>query len=117
MRWNKTIYIAKKQELGFDDYGNQVIVFDTPIKYEFNVQPVSSSEDLMIFGEKARQIQKAVIPYKQYFGVFKEGDRAYLDNQTPDNEEKNGDNANYVLQPPRNQNKAIVIYFERITGK
>ena len=29
----------------------------------------------------------------------------------------NGENANYRLYPPRNQNKAIVLYFERISGR
>lgn len=32
-------------------------------------------------------------------------------------EKYQGLNANYVLYPPRNQNKAIVIYFKRLTAK
>lgn len=116
MKWNKKIYIAKKLDLGNDDYGNQVEKFDTPVEYEFNVQPISSSTDLMEFGIKASTIQRAVIPMS-YKGVFKEGDRAYLDDITPTGETKSGDKANYKLYPPRNQNKVIIIYFERIAGK
>lgn len=116
MRWNKKIYIASKKDLIYDDYGNSIMTFDKPNLYEFNVQPVNSNEDLMEFGEKSSTIQKAVIPMR-YKGVFKEGDRAYLDDITPEGEIKYGDNANYKLYPPRNQNKVIVIYFERITGK
>lgn len=116
MRWKKVIYIAKKKNLEYDDYGNQVVEYEEPVKYMFNVQPVSSNEDLVEFGEKASTIQKAVIPMS-YFKAFKEGDKAYLDGQEPLDEERYGDNANYLMLPPRNQNKAIIIYFERITGK
>lgn len=116
MKWNKTIYIASKKSLDYDDYGNQIILYDEPKEYEFNVQPISSDVDLLEFGEKANMIQKAVIKMK-YKGLFKENDVAYLDDITPDGEENYGDNANYKLYPPRNQNKRIVIYFERLTGK
>lgn len=62
-------------------------------------------------------MQKAVISKKDYEGKFKEFDKAYLDGITPDNETVNGENANYKLYPPRNQNKVIVIYFKRLTAK
>lgn len=116
MRWNKTIYIASKKSLAYDDCGNQIIVYEEPKKYQLNVQPISSDVDLMEFGEKANMIQKAVIPIR-YKGIFKENDLAYLDDVTPKDEKCNGDNANYKLYPPRNQNKRIIIYFERLTGK
>ena len=115
--WQKTIYISSKETLDYDDYGNQIVTYSKPKKYLFNVQPVSSEVDLMEFGEKSSMIQKAVISRVDYEGVFKENDLAYLDGVTPTGEANNGDNANYRLYPPRNQNKAIVIYFERITGK
>lgn len=114
--WNKTIYIASKIGTDEDDYANEIILYDEPVKYKFNVQPLSSDVDLREFGEKASMIQKAVIPIR-YKDCFKENDIAYLDGVTPDGEENYGDNANYKLKPPRNQNMAIVIYFERLTGK
>lgn len=82
-----------------------------------NVQPVSSYPDMQEFGEKAKAIQKAVIEYDKYFGKFKEYDVAYLDGASPEGEETYGDNANYKVYPPRNQNKVILLYFERLTGK
>lgn len=82
-----------------------------------NVQPISSQADIAEFGERAKQTQKAVIEFNKYYGKFKEFDVAYLDGTTPDGEEVNGQNANYRLYPPRNQNKVIVIYFEKITDK
>lgn len=116
MSWNKKIYIARKKDLEYDEYGNQIISYEKPIDYDFNVQPISSDVDLLEFGEKANMIQKAVISMS-YKGQFKENDLAYLDDVNPDGENKYGDNANYRLYPPRNQNKRIVIYFERLTGK
>ena len=114
--WKKKIYISSKIGTTYDDEGNQIITYDEPVGYMFNVQPISSEVDLIEFGEKSSTIQKAVIPIK-YKNYFKENDLAYLDDATPDGEENYGDNANYRLYPPRNQNKVIVIYFERLTGK
>ncbi len=114
--WKKTIYIAKRIETTTDDFANEIVIYEEPQKYQFNVQPLSSDVDLREFGEKASMIQKAVIPIK-YKDVFKENDIAYLDGISPIDEIVYGTNANYKLKPPRNQNRAIVIYFERITGK
>ncbi len=115
-RWKKEIYITKKKNLGYDDFGKQIIEYEEPKKYEFNVQPITSQVDLMEFGEKSNMMQKAVISIK-FLNKFKENDLAYLDGITPEGEITFGDKANYRLYPPRNQNKVIVIYFERITGK
>lgn len=115
-RWQKKIYIASKKGITVDDFGNEIIEYEKPKMYMFNVQPVNSYIDLVEFGEKATQIQKAIIPMK-YKHYFKENDLAYLDDVTPNGEQENGDNANYRLRPPRNQNKVIAIYFERLSGK
>lgn len=114
--WKKTIYIAKRIGADEDEYANEIVRYDEPKKYQFNVQPLSSDVDLKEFGEKASMIQKAVIPIK-YKDVFKENDVAYLEGVNPIDEKVYGMNANYRLKPPRNQNMAIIIYFERITGK
>ena len=116
MSWKKGIYISSKIGTDYDDEGNQIITYEEPKRYFFNVQPISSEVDLLEFGEKSSMIQKAVVPIK-YKNYFKENDLAYLDDISPDGEENFGDNANYKLYPPRNQNKVIVIYFERLTGK
>ena len=115
--WNKKIWIAKKIGTQENDYGTEIPVYDKPVEYMMNVQPLSSEADIAEFGENAKQVQRAVIEYKKYFGEFKEFDVAYLDGATPDGEEVNGENANYRLYPPRNQNKVILLYFERLTTK
>lgn len=117
-KWNKKIWIAKK--IGTeekDDYGYKKPIYDKPRMYMMNVQPLSSYPDIQEFGERAKQVQKAVIEYDKYLGKFSEFDVAYLDGATPLGEKVNGENANYRLYPPRNQNKVIQIYFERLAGK
>lgn len=110
-QWNKKIYIASQQDKQIDEFGRNA--YDEPVEYEFNVQPTSSKNDVEMFGEHSREMQRAVIERK-YEGMFKEFDRAYLDGVTPEGEAYNGANANYRLLPPRVQNKVITIYFERL---
>lgn len=116
-KWNKTIWIASLLGTEEDEYGNEVLMYDTPVQYEMNVQPLKAVADMMEFGINATQIQKAIIERPIYEGVFKEGDVAYLDGANPTGETKNGANANYKLYPPRNQNKCIRLTFERIHTK
>lgn len=149
-KWNKKIWIAKKIGTKENDFGYEIPIYNKPKQYEMNVQPISSEADIQEFGERARQMQKAVIELKKYFGEFKEFDIAYLDGVNP--LENGGEfivnvndlniasvkclnelevsnlakgeincyscpNANYKLYPPRNQNKCIVLFFERLAGK
>ena len=114
--WNKKLWIASKIDTTIDDEGNLIDVYGAPVPYEFNYQPLTSDSDLREFGENAKSTQKAIIPI-EYKDLFKEFDVAYLDGITPSNELNNGDNANYRLHPPRNQNSVIAIYFEKLTGK
>ena len=114
--WKKDLYIASKTDVDYDDEGNEIAVYDEPIKYSFNYQPVSADAEVAEFGEKVSIMKKAVIPIS-YKGQFKEFDVAYLDDVTPSEEAVNGRNANYRLLPPRDGNAVIIIYFEKITGK
>jgi len=114
--WNKDLYIASKLDVNLDDEGNEVVIYDTPVKYSFNYRGVKSAAEIAEFGEKASITQRMVIDRK-YEGLFKEFDVAYLYDTTPEGESKNGDNANYVLLPPRVGNSVIVIYMQQIIGK
>lgn len=126
-QWVKELWIAKLKPvqydedgrpiLKYDDYGNVLNEYDTPVKYEFNYQPISSSAEVMAFGSKASTTQKAIIDLDKYKGEFKEFDLAYLNGATPKGEILNGDNANYVLDPPKEGNHVIIVYFNRLTGK
>lgn len=126
-QWKKDIYIAKKEkdengENIIDRYGN--VKYAKPKKYRFNVQPIggttnstSGRTDIMDYGQKAMQMQRAIIDYKTYLGIFDVDDLAYLDGATPKGEIKNGDNANFRIDAILNQNKVIAIYFEKLTEK
>ncbi len=114
--WKKECFIASKLEISYDDDGNEIVLYDKPIRYEFNYQPVSSDADIAEFGENSKIMQKAVIPIS-YKNIFKEFDVAYLDGASPLNETRNGLNANYRLLPPRIGNAVIIIYFEKLAGK
>lgn len=126
-QWKKEIYIAKKEkdkngENIIDRYGN--VKYAKAKKYCFNVQPIggttnstSGRTDIMDYGQKAMQMQRAIIDYKTYIGIFDVDDLAYLDGATPKGEIQNGDNANFRIDAILNQNKVIAIYFEKLTEK
>lgn len=113
----KEIYIATKRDVVEDEKGNLVPTYDEPIKYIFNVQPMNGALDMESYGLKCLQMQRAIIDYDKYFGVFKEDDVAYLDGLSPEGESSNGINANYRITAVLNQNKKIALIFERRLGK
>lgn len=114
--WSKRLFIASKIGTDIDDEGNQISIYDEPQEYMFNYRGVKSSADLVEFGELASITQRMVIDRK-YEGMFKEFDVAYLYDATPEGEAINGDNANYVLLPPRIGNSVIIIYMQKIIGE
>lgn len=113
----KDIFIATKQDVVEDNKGNLVAVYSKPQVYKFNVQPMSGALDMESYGLKCLQMQRAIIDYDEYFGVFKEDDVAYLDGISPEGESSFGANANYRITAVLNQNKKISLIFERRTGK
>lgn len=114
--WAKKCFIAKKIGVDVDDYGNEITIYDEPEEFMFNYRAISSNAELVEFGEKAGITQRMVIPIS-YKGMFNEFDVAYLYDANPCDETNNGDNANYVLLPPRNGNSVIIIYLQKIIGK
>lgn len=113
----KDIFIATKQDVIEDEKGNLVAIYNEPQGYTFNVQPMNGALDMESYGLKCLQMQRAIIDYNTYFGVFKEDDVAYLDGVSPDGESSAGANANYRITAVLNQNKKIALIFERRTGK
>lgn len=110
------VYIASKLPYETtDEYGNEVVEYDKPKEYFFNIQPINSNSDVQSFGERAKNTKVAVITQKDYYlGKFKEFDLAYLDGVTPDGEIKNGYNANYKIYAIQPQNAILKVYFEKI---
>ena len=109
-------YIGSKLESEFDDYGNEITVYGTPEKHRFNIQPVTSTSDIQVFGEIANKMKVAVITNrKKYEGKFKEFDCAYLDGASPEGETINGEKANYRIYAVQNQNVIIRVFFIKLT--
>lgn len=106
------LYISRKLGYTQDEHLNQVVEYEEPKLYRFNVMPISADSEIREFGELAKSMKVAVITEKtKYINKFNEFDLAYLDGVTPDNELAYGDNANYRIYAIRNQNTIIRIYF------
>lgn len=106
------LYIAKYIETIQDENFNQKQVYEKPVKYYFNVQPVRQESEIREFGELVNSMKVAVITEKvKYLNKFHEFDVAYLDGEEPTDELEYGDKANYRIYAVRNQNTIIRIYF------
>jgi len=126
-RWRKKIYIAKRKR----DSEGQIVLnkyskveYEKPKEYTFNVQPIGGTTNttsgrtrIADYGQKSMQMQRAVIDYDKYFGEFEVDDLAYLDGQSPKNEEVYGQKANYRIDAVLSQNEAVVLYFEKLSEK
>lgn len=111
--YKSKIYIAKKLPSIIDDDENEITQYDTPKPYHFNVQPSNKGSDIREFGENETGLLVAVIPKAKYKNKFKDFDLVYIDT-TPENEEINGENADYRIFAIRNQNVAIRLYFKKL---
>lgn len=116
LNWKKGCYIASYKETVEDDDGNEINYYLRPKFYEFNIQPVSGNTDIALYGERVSKMYKTIVPFFEFNGVFKEGDKAYLENAKPVSEtnETYGAGANYKIVSVRPQNTVITIYFEKI---
>lgn len=117
--WNKDLYIATKtdEEVELDDYGNEIITYNKPFYFgKVNYQPLTK-KDLeayyKAYGETQNSIISLLINYTED-GRFKAFDLAYLYGATPEGEEVNGANANYIVRSYKPQNTKIMVIFEEI---
>lgn len=88
------------------------------------VQPSTraySENGLFPYGEDIKQYQTIIAqPYEKWYQVFSEGDRLYLDGKTPSEEDLEdiyAENANYIVDSVRNQNRAICIIVKKRTAE
>lgn len=112
--WKKYVYIAKRTSVTKDSYGHQTPVYDTPIKYLLNVQPISEQTRIELFGANSKKMYRAMALSTEL--DINELDVVYLDDATPTNEVKNGFNSNYVVRSVEKQNIATTYFFESIKG-
>lgn len=111
------IWIAKKLREDFDEYGNQIPVYEEPQKYFFNVQTLTETSDIMEFGERVNSTKSiSITQKKKYEGKFHEFDLVYVDN-TPENEVNYGDNADYKIVGVRPHNTSIRVYIQKLINE
>lgn len=115
--WNKDLYIANKKEVTQDDYHNEIVTYDTPFYFgKVNYQPLTKKDleaYIKVYGETENSIVSLLIDYTKD-GRFKAFDLAYLYGATPEGEEVNGANANYIVRSYKPQNTKIMVIFEEI---
>lgn len=115
--WNKKIYIATKKEIAIDDYGNQIVKYNTPFYLgKENYQPMNWKDlqsYISAFGETTNKVVSLILDFNKK-DKFKEFDLAYLYGANPENEKVNGENANYIVKSIKEQNTKVMVVLEEI---
>lgn len=115
--WDKELYIANKKEVIYDDYNNEIVTYNEPIYVgNLNYQPLTGKNlDAYIqsYGETSNDLICCFLD-KEYDGIFKPFDLAYLYGNTPKDESVYGENANYIVKTYREQNTKIMVIFEKL---
>ena len=115
--WNKDMYIATKKEVLYDDFDNEIVIYNEPFHYKkVNYQPLTTKQMeafIKTYGETENNVVSCLIDAKDKdkFDIF---DVAYLYDATPENEVKNGANANYKVRAFKPQNTKIMVILEEI---
>lgn len=115
--WNKDMYIATKDIVQYDDYNNEIVIYNTPFYFgKVNYQPLTTKQMeayIQTYGETENNVVSCLIDFKDRykFNIF---DVAYLYDATPDGEAKNGANANYKIRAFKPQNTKIMVILEEI---
>lgn len=115
--WNKTLYVARKDEVILDDYGNEIVTYKKPFYFgKVNYQPLTGKnlEDyIREYGEVKNNIVSFLINYTDKDKI-KDFDVCYLYGATPKREVKYGDNANYLVRAHKPQNTKVMVILEEI---
>lgn len=106
-------YIASFLKKDRDEEGNPIDVYDKPFSFECTLNSVDAEYEIALFGDKVNKMFKTVLDYNQWINKIKEKDAIYLFENSPENEQNNGDNSNYFVSSVRPQNKKIIAYFEK----
>jgi len=115
--WNKDMYVARKKYVTYDDYNNEIVVYDKPFYFgKVNYQPLTGKnlEDYMrAYGETRNNIVSCLIDSHRA-NEIRDFDLVYLYGKKPVGEQNYGDNANYLVRAYKPQNTKIMLLFEEI---
>ena len=116
--WDKLIYHCQRTSPD----NAEVTTFGTPIARHINYQPLTGYTNVLQHGENVTRTYGAIIDFRQFKGLFNEGDLIYLcgkdyqDGNPPviDENYVNGKGANAIVKSVRNQNLKIEMVIEKL---
>lgn len=98
--------------------GRPQTTYQTPILLNHNYQRLSGKSEFASYGEKSMNMYRAVLPNNEYNReLFTRFSLAYFEGNNPEDEFKNGDNANYFVTDVFPVNLSLHVYFERLPKK
>ena len=113
----KPMYIATKNEVVVDDYENEIVTYNEPFFFgNINYQPLTTKQMeafIKEYGETENNVVSCLIDYKDRY-KFDNFSLAYLYDAKPDEEVKNGANANYKVRAFKPQNTKVMVILEEI---
>lgn len=101
----------------------EITTYNEPKRYTLafrylTIQPASGYMSLMEFGEKISKTWTGIANSNIFSGVFKEGDRMYVDGAEPnaefETEKGYGSTANAVIKSVLEQNQGIRLVIEKV---
>lgn len=113
MRFNETIYYCKKKD-GIEEYEKPIAIILR--RNYFSLMPNTSFRDTKIYGEEIKKRYVAYANYHIWGKTFKEGDRLYIDNLKPNENEENGKNANAIIDGVSYDNLFIKLNIKKLVN-
>ena len=113
----KKIWIAPFMKKDTDGDNNIIYKYDKPYCFETNLNTLSGSVEMQVYGERFKNIVKCMLNMEEWFDKIHEEDRAYLYGRNPNAENVNGDCANYRVDRVLPQNVKMIVYFERLPNE
>ena len=125
--YDKPIYIGKENiqplsgQSDIVEYGTRVtkmqkVLLDVNFKIKNN-NKVKDIDKITVKKLDSMIVKSLALKYNDQKITIKEKDLAYLDGNTPTEEQNYGEKANYRVDSVRYQNKKIAIYFEKLPNK
>lgn len=77
-------------------------------RISMTIQAKNGYTDILQYGEKTKDMQRVILrPYQVWNNVFNIGDLFYINGASPENEQYNGENANYYVEWINKGNETI----------
>lgn len=88
--------------------------YEAPIKKMGNYQPLSSYNDVVVYGKEIQNRWRLIVDYRSNRNEYSIGDLLYLDGAKPDSNSENGEGANAVITAINHGYLALTIEIKSI---